>query len=327
LVFHATETSDQEKPSKNIWVNEYGVKMKKIAISWMVCLLILIGFLALPVQSAEVSEKVVIYQTNFSTSPEWTTNSPSFYYWDPARQAYHYETEGGTNGYAFIPVTYNGGSLFLEYDVTLLSTKKDGAFRFGVTSDEMDIARGTVLLSEFENGKYGKLIGLKVIDQNNHLHEVTSWSGSYCGDLKDCDTVEFHDNTTYHVLMRYNQDLQNADIRVTDKETGDLVWGYYVNIGQDLQFLNRLAITSKGDYTLDNDAEGYLDNVELYTFRIVTTTPTPTPTPTTISTTVPTPTPTPTPSPTPTPAPLPVGTSIAAMMITAGALVLFARHR
>ena len=250
-------------------------------------------------------------------------------YSDPARQAYHYETEGAKNGYAFIPVPYNGHSLFLEYDVTLVNTKKDGAFRFGVTSDEMDITQGTVLLSEFENGKYGKLIGLKVIDQNNHLHEVTSWSGSYCGDLKDCDTIEFRDNMTYHVLMQYNQDLQNADIRVTDKETGDLVWGYYVTIGQDLQFLNRLAITSKGDYKLSNRAEGYLDNVELYTFRTVTATPTPTPSPTstTISTTAPTPTPTPTPSPTPTPAPVPVGTVIVAMMITAGALVVFARTR
>ncbi len=299
--------------------------MKHNITSWMVCLLILIGFSALPAQSAEMSEKVVIYQTDFSTSPEWTTNSPSYYYWDPARQAYHYETEGGTNGYAFIHVPYQGGSLFLEYDVTPIITEKNGAFRFGVTSDEMDIARGTVLLSEFENGKYGRLMDLKVIDQNNHLHEVSSLSGSYCGDLKDCDTKEFRENVTYHVLMRYNQDLQNADIRVTNKETGDLVWGYYVTIGQDLQFLNRLAITSKGDYAVSNRAEGYLDNVELYAFRTVTTTPTPTPspTPTTISTTAPTPTP----SPTPTPAPVPVGTVIVAMMITSGALVLFARKR
>jgi hypothetical protein len=299
--------------------------MKHNIASWIVFLLILVGFLALPVQSAEVSEKVVIYQTDFSTSPDWTTNSPSYYYWDPARQAYHYETEGGTNGYAFIHVPYQGGSLFLEYDVTPIITEKNGAFRFGVTSDDMDLTRGTVLLSEFENGKYGRLMDLKVIDQNNHLHEVSSWSGSYCGDLRDCDTKEFHDNVTYHVLVRYNQDLQNADIRVTDKETGDLAWGYYVTIGQDLQFLNRLAITSKGDYAVSNQAVGYLDNVELYTFRTVTTTPTPTPspTPTTISTTVPTPTP----SPTPTPAPVPVGTVVFAMMITAGAMVLFARKR
>jgi hypothetical protein len=298
--------------------------MKIIAISWMTCMLILIGFFALPVSSAEVSQKVVLYQTDFSTSPDWTTNSPSYYYWDSAQQAYHYETEGGTNGYAFIPISYNGGSLVLEYDVTPVSTRKYGAFRFGITSDEMDVTRGTVVLSEFENGKYGFLIGLKVIDQNNHLHEVSSWSGSYCGDLKDCYTVEFRDNVTYHVIMRYNQDLQNADVRVTDKETGGLVWGYYVTIGQDLQFLDRLALTSKGDYALQNEAEGYLDNVELYTFRTVTTTPTPT---TTIPTTSPTPTPTQTPTPTPTSAPIPVGSVIAALVIAAGTLAWYGRIR
>ena len=301
--------------------------MKKTAILWTLCLLALAASLILPVQSAEVSEKVILYQTDFSTSPDWTTNSPSYYYWDPALQAYHYQTEGATNGYAFIPVSYDGGSLFLEFDVTPVSTRKDGAFRFGITSDEMDITQGTVVLSEFENGKYGPLMGIKVIDQNNHLHEVTSWSGSYCGDLKNCDTVEFSNNVTYHVVMRYNDDLQNADIRVTEKESGNLVWGYYVVISQDLQFLNRLAITSKGDYAQHNTAEGYLDNVELYTYRIVTTTPTPTPTPTTIATTVPTLTLTPTPTPSPTPAPLPAGWVIAALLITAGVLALFTRPR
>jgi hypothetical protein len=301
--------------------------MKNTALSRMILLLILAGFFILPVSSAEITEKVVLYQTDFSTSPDWTTNSPSHYYWDPEMQVYHYENEGGTNGYAFVPISYDGGPLVLEYDVTPLTTIEEGAFRFGITSEEMDIARGTVALSEFENGKYGKLMGLKVIDQNNHLHEVTSWSGSYCGEQKDCATVEFSDNVTYHVIMRYNQELQNADIRVTEKETGSLVWGYYVTIGQDLEFLNRLAITSKGDYAIQNDAEGYIDNVELYTLRTVTTTPTPTPSPTTIPTTVPTPTPTATPSPTPTPAPLPVGSAIAAMIISAGSLVLFARKR
>lgn len=293
----------------------------------MVCLLILAGFFIVPVSSAEVSEKVVLYQTDFSTSPDWTTNSPSHYYWDPGMQSYYYNNEGGTNGYAFIPISYDGGPLVLEYDVTPVSTRKDGAFRFGITSSDMDIARGTVALAEFENGKYGKLMGLKIIDQNNHLHEISSWSGSYCGDQKDCNTVEFTDNVTYHVTMRYNQELQNADIRVTKKETGELVWGYYVTIGQDLEFLDRLAITSKGDYALENEAEGYLDNVELYTIRIVTTTPTPTPSPTTIPTTLPTSLPTTTPTPTPTSAPLPVGSAIAALLISAGGLALLARNR
>ncbi|HUU75570.1 MAG TPA: hypothetical protein VMW63_05720, partial [Methanoregulaceae archaeon] len=229
-----------------------------------------------PVYGAEITEKQVIYQTDFSSSPGWITNSPSHYYWDGNSQMYYFNLEGGTNGNSYVPIDYDEGSFTLEFDVILKSYKKNGAFRFGVTSSEMDVARGTNVLSVFEYGKYGKLMFLRVIDQNNHFHEVSSLYSSYCGSQTDCETVEFVENKTYHVIIKYNEDLQNANIKISDKESGELIWGYYVTIGQDLHFLSRLAITSKGDYTTANNVEGYLDNVEMYTFRtvVVTTTPT-----------------------------------------------------
>jgi hypothetical protein len=254
----------------------------------LICLCIGILFLVQTVPAIGIQEKVVIYSTDFSSNPGWITNNPSRYYWTDG--SYHYETEGGTNGYSFIPIEYDNGDLVLEYDITPIKTSKDGAFRFGITSNEMDISRGTNVLSIFENGKYGKLIELRVIDQNNHIHSASSYYSSYCGSQKDCETKQFEDNTTYHVVMRYNDGLQNADLKVTNKETGEFVWGYFVQIGQDLHFLKRLAITTKGDYVTGNYAEGYLDNVELYTYKIVEQTPlttVPTTPPATIPTTAP----------------------------------------
>jgi hypothetical protein len=295
------------KMGKNLWI-----------IAVVICLVLLVH----TAYAEGIMEKEVIYETDFSSNPGWITNSPSHYYWDGDLQMYYFNTEGGTNGNSYTPIEYNGESFTLEFDVVLKSTKKGGAFRFGVTSSEMDVTRGTNVLSVFEDGKYGKLMLLRVIDQNNHIHEVSSLYSSYCGSQTDCTTKEFEEDRPYHVILKYNKDLQNADIRISDKETGEVIWGYYVPIGQDLHFLSRLAVTTKGDYTMGNNVEGYLDNVEMSVYKLVEKTPTPTTPPTTFTatTTLATVTSTATTSPTPTEAPL---TPVAALGSVFFAMVVF----
>ncbi len=277
-----------------------------------------VGF-TLPSLAAETTQQAILYQSDFSQNPGWTTNSPTRYYWDPSLEMYHFKAEGGTNGYAFVPVKYNGQSFTLDYDVIILTSQKDSAFRFGMISSEMDFTRGTNVLSSFENGKYGRLLTFRVIDQNNQLRETTSYYASYCGNLPGCQTVEFENNVTYHVTVRYNKELGNADIKVTEKETGDLLWGYYVSVGKDLFFMDRLAITTRGDYSFGPFSEGYIDNVELVTYVPVEATPTtavPTQVPSGVTdtpTTVPT-TAKPTPAPTPT-TPLGISHALVALAI------------
>jgi hypothetical protein len=265
-----------------------------------ICFFLLIGTaLLLVVPAIAAGEKVVLYQTDFSSDPRWTTNSPSHYYWDVPREMYHFETEGGTNGYSFIPVDYTMGPFTLEYDLIVSSLEKGGAFRFGMTSTDMDISKGVNVLSIFEELQGNQIMAIAVIDPNNHLHEKTSQLQSYCGGLPKCETKQFAENTTYHVLIHYNDELTQADVKVTDKSTGELVWGYFVPIGRELYSLNRLAITTKGDYQIGNNAEGYIDNVILVTYRPIV--------PTTIVTTVRTTPPAtipPTTLPTPTESPL-----------------------
>ena len=127
-------------------------------------------FIILPVSA--VQEKVVIYASDFSKDPGFMTNNPSRYYWDVANQQYHFETEGGTNGYAFIPVALGNDPFTLEYDINISSIEKDGAVRFGVTSSDMDISKAANVLGIFDNGQYGMLMGLQVIDQSNHKYET-----------------------------------------------------------------------------------------------------------------------------------------------------------
>ena len=273
-----------------------------------------------PVTAADV--KVTLYETDFSTDPGWITNNPSYYYWDVQREAYHFQTEGGTNGYSFIPVGYQRGSFTLEYDLVITSIKKDGAVRFGMTNTDMDISKGVNVLGVFEYGQYGRIMAIRVIDQNNHLHQTTSQYDSYCGDQPNCATKQFAENTTYHVVIRYNEELTQADIKVTNVDTGELLWGYFAPIGDQLYYINRLAITTKGDYAVGNTAEGYIDNISLITYVPVTPATVVTTSPTTVATTVPTTVPTPTPTESPA-SPATLGVALA----TAAGIAILSRRR
>jgi hypothetical protein len=222
-----------------------------------------------PVSSAS-REKVIIYATNFTTNPLWQTNNPTRYYWEPQKGMYHYLIQPGTGGYSFVPVDYNEELFTLEYDFYPVRTDKELSFQFGVGSSEMDITSGTNVLSKFTDKKNGKLMWLQVITQNNNLAEVSSAHDSYGG-----PTTNFEDNQVYHVIVRYNKELMNADIKVSYKSNQTIVWGYYVNFGRELHTLNRLMISSIGMYgNTESMAEGFIDNVELSTMREVIPAPT-----------------------------------------------------
>jgi hypothetical protein len=249
----------------------------------------------IPIQ-AELSEKISIYQTDFSTNPNWTTNNPTRYYWNSTNEMYHYFVEGGTGGYASVPVPHdeNFSLLVLEYDIIPIRTDIDSAFRLDLTGTDMNINKGPSIISEFSNKRDLHAMWLRVITQNSNLKEVGSLTSAYPGETKT-----FEDNTTYHVTVRYNKDSGSSDIKIESNNTP--VWGYFLSIDQELHFLDVLAITSVGDYgNIGHSAEGYIDNVDLYMYQQVEPTPaettipsTPVPSLTMVTTSVP-PTPIPT---------------------------------
>lgn len=277
--------------------------MKPVRIVILSVMIVLFFLSAVPAVTADVQssaqEKVVIYQTDFSTNPNWQTNNPSRYYWDAQRQMYHYLVQGGTGGYAFIPVTYDNGPFTLEYDWYPLRTDMDTSFQFGMGSKEMDITQGTNVLSMFPYKKYGKIMSLQVISSSNNKLEINSAHESYGG-----PTINFADNQSYHVVVRYSKDLQNADMKVSYKDNPTILWSNYLNLGTELHTMNRLYISSIGNYgNLSGYSEGYIDNVSLYRMQDVTPAPT-TVSPVTIETTR-TPVPVVTTVPTTTKTPLP----------------------
>jgi len=245
----------------------------------MAGILISIFLMIGPVNAA--TEKVTLYQADFSTNPNWTTNNPSRYYWNETAGMYHYFVEGGTNGYSFVPVPHDDSSFVLEFDVLPTRTDKDSAFRFGITGTDMNINKGPSVYTDFSYQKSLPSMWLRVISQNNNLHEIGSLSSAYPGETK-----VFEDGIPYHVTVRYQKERRTVDIKINEKTNNTPVWGYFLTIDQELFIMDRLAISSVGDYgNIGKSAEGFVDNIDLYTYREVVPDVT---APTTVPTTLPT---------------------------------------
>jgi hypothetical protein len=221
----------------------------------------------------------VIYQTSFATDPQWITNNPSLDYWDPGLEMFHFSIEPSNGGYAYTPIyNYDKGSFTLEYDIILTSIDPGATFRLGFSGPEMDPATGPNVLTEFTNAKYGQILWLHLVTPGNKMVEVNSQyddtisSGptAYAG-----PTVNFALNKTYHVVVDYDADQEILTMTVNEKLSGNQIWSYYVNTGEDLYGMNRIYLGSIGDYgPLGIYATGYLDNVRLTAPVNVTAAPT-----------------------------------------------------
>jgi hypothetical protein len=237
-----------------------GAMSMKFSHIFIIMTLAAVLLLVSPVPAQAGNTPTVIYQTAFSTDPQWTTNNPSFDYWDANTGMYHFSIEPSTGGYAYVSVPYTGGSFTLEYDLLLQQVDPGATFRLGLSGSEMDRSKGPNVLTEFTNAKYGNLFWLRVITPSQKLLEVSSQSGSYGG-----PTVTYALNKTYHVQVIYDDDSQTVTEQVTDKASGQIVWSYYLSTYEQLHDMNRIYVGAGGDYGMMYQyATGYIDNIRLY---------------------------------------------------------------
>lgn len=226
-------------------------------------------FTVLPVQAesdGSTSQKV-IYQTAFSSDPHWTTNSPRFDFWDPSTGRYYFSIEPSTNNNAYTTIENMNGDFTFEYDVTLDRVDEGAAFRFGLTSAEMDFNKGPNVISMFSNGKHENIMSLHLVTTGSKQMEVNSQSDdeltsgpiAYKG-----PTVRFELNRTYHVTMNYDDERRMTTMQVNDKANGKTVWTYFLNTVENIHDMNRISLGSRGDYgNMNIYARGYIDNVRL----------------------------------------------------------------
>jgi hypothetical protein len=290
----------------------------------VLALLILVSAAGM-VRSQETS--TVIYSTDFSADPGWVTNNPYTNHWDEARGMFHYALRDSTNTFVYKKIPYMGESFQIEYNLFPLKTDFQSSFRLGLGNREMTINQGTTIFSEFENGPYGNLMWLRVIDQANQRREVSSYGQSYGG-----PSVRFSDGTPYHVAIGYSREDKSATIAISFLSNGTTLWGYTLSSISNLGPMDRIYLSTIGDFENPSAvAEGDIDNVEM---RIIipssgTTASTPFP-PTGTgggTQTATTSLPPPTSSPLPTMTSTPVSLLIALSALIGAALLVMARRR
>jgi hypothetical protein len=291
----------------------------------VLALLILVSGAGL-VRSAEMS--TIIYSTDFSSNPDWVTNNPYTNHWDENVGMFHYALRDSTNTFVYKKVPYTGESFELEYDLLPLKTDFQSSFRLGLGNRAMYINQGTTIFSEFENGPYGNIMWLRVIDQSNQRREVSSYAQSYGG-----PSVRFSDGTPYHVALEYNREQRTAGIDISFLSNRTSLWGYTLSSISNLGSMDRIFLSTIGDFENPSAvAEGYIDNISM---RLIfpsgtTESPTSTSSPTMVtggktpgvSPTLPTPSPPPVTTQKSTPAPLLV--AILALL-TAATLIIATR--
>jgi len=214
----------------------------------------------------------VIYSTDFSSDPDWVTNNPYTNHWDETRGVFHYLLRDSTNTFVYKKVPYNGESFRLEYDLFPVRTDFQASFRLGLGNRNMQINQGTTIFSEFENGPYGKIMWLRIIDQANQRREVSSYGQSYGG-----PSVRFSEGIPYHVVLDYSRELRSASITVSFIPNGSTFWGYSLASITNLGVMDRIYLSTIGDFENPSAvAEGDIDNVVMSSISspVETTSPT-----------------------------------------------------
>lgn len=214
----------------------------------------------------------VIYSTDFSSDPKWTTDQPQNYFWDSGTQTYHVTTPNANPGYspsryAYTKVDFNGGSMKLEFDMKPTDLQWSAGFAFGLFDKNFSIFP--------QEGKDVRYIHVHpgLVDQGRHLgFYVRGKNGiQYSENLWDV----LSENNWYRVVIEYDSVSDTVTLTTSDRNTGTAVGTMQIsNIGglpEDLDYLG-FARDPVGDcctttgcpgFSCSSVATGYIDNVIL----------------------------------------------------------------
>ena len=219
-------------------------------------ILLATGTLVFPA-TASVTGETLVYSTDFSTDPGWSTNNPATNYYDAEKGMFHYLMRDGSGAYVNVKVPYHGESFTLSFDIIPERTDFQASVKFGLGDDDQVTVQRLTMFTEFQNSPYGRLIWIRSIDLANQRREASSYYLSYGG-----PTVQFSDGTWYHVAMDYRTDLRSLTLSVIRRIDSQSVWYYTLDNIAIFPTMNRIYLSKIGDSTNPNAiAEGYIDNI------------------------------------------------------------------
>jgi hypothetical protein len=210
----------------------------------------------------------VVYQTDFSSDPGWTTDQPANYYWDAASQTYHIQPEHHYPGYqpsrfAYKLLPESVGSFDLRWDIKPTRCDWSIGIFFGIYDETL------------RNGSPGHFIGGWLGNPDRgHMWDaggsgVGGWAtmgSSYAG---------WAFNQWYTCSITYDAGTQMMTFDVRNRGSVSSIWTYTMlvpgGLTNDLKYLGTSSgsMGENGTYPGVDPwavAEAYIDNVVLYAY-------------------------------------------------------------
>jgi len=204
---------------------------------------------------ASATDWQVIYQTDFSSDPCWTTNNPNHYYWHASEKAYlmHVSRTANPYEYTYIPVPIHG-SFRLEYDVKPIYFPWAGDLHLGLWNEDMMSGSAYPrILGGWTNPDEGPGIRLshtniEGLTEGEELHVPNAWElNVWHHGVLTYDEA----NTTISFTSYRKSDGQNY-FSISHSNVGAFFPSSMHNLGTSTQEM----VPYPGVY-----AEGYFDNV------------------------------------------------------------------
>jgi hypothetical protein len=193
----------------------------------------------------------VIYQENFDgADPGWTTNDPGNMYWDQPNGRYHVMSWGGSNTYAYVPVSIPAGVPYrLEFDAYVTRLDSIADMRVSMGDADMNVNQPSQWFASYADiGAIGAWVHIDSGAPGGtiyHGYQGPASLNTWYSNVVDCDVLT---GTMVWTMV--------------DVSTAQVVFSHtYTNVGQ-FTGMDRIYTSSIGD-SLGAVGEGYIDNVLL----------------------------------------------------------------
>lgn len=219
--------------------------------------LLALAVVTLIAASALADSMTTIYETDFSSDPGWTTNTPSHYYWDSGQGTYYMKRINNANEYTYKALSGLSSAvpLRLEFDVNEVSANWAAGTRLVFWDSDMEVTSGTYFGVSFDQ-----------TDQGYHPYLVYSVTGQVGENQGMIGSSSYSLGTWYHTVVEWDPVARNLYAAVSNKVTGELLGERTLSVSGEFLNIDRIACSGiNHTYAAGATGIGYYDNVNVST--------------------------------------------------------------
>lgn len=188
------------------------------------------------------------YSHDFSGNPNWTTNDPSWFHWNPALETYHLTiVSDGFAKWTYENIVWYGETFLFRFDIKITQDGYGSGIWFGVYSANMANYQDNHIVAHLGRDDGGHNIFL-----HTSANGVPISSGVNYGWLM---------NTWYRVVVYYDCLSNNAMMVVMNRSTGTIIASLSVNLTETLSSLVKIGASSVNISQYGNTFQAEIDNV------------------------------------------------------------------